>query len=279
MLFVESSQVGLLGYPLKHSVSSVFQQAAFDHFSLPIKYVNLNVDSSELPDAVSKLRQNIFLGANVTIPYKEKIIHLIDEVSDLALNVGAINTILNSSGKLFGFNTDVDGFIDSLKFKLNLNLYNKNIVVIGAGGASRAAVYGLFRENVGSVTVYNRTLERSKIMSTQFPDLYISKTIDDLKKACINADLIVNCTSVGMAHTDTEDVSPIDVELISEGSMVFDMVYNPNRTKLIKECEQRKIKVAGGLWMLVYQGAKSFKIWTNKEAPTDLMYDAAMKAI
>ena len=279
MLFVESSQVGLLGYPLKHSVSSVFQQAAFDHFSLPIKYVNLNVDSSELPDAVSKLRQNIFLGANVTIPYKEKIIHLIDEVSDLALNVGAINTILNSSGKLFGFNTDVDGFIDSLKFKLNLNLYNKNIVVIGAGGASRAAVYGLFRENVGSVTVYNRTLERSKIMSIQFPDLCIAKTIDDLKKACINADLIVNCTSVGMAHTDTEDVSPIDVELISEGSMVFDMVYNPNRTKLIKECEQRKIKVVGGLWMLVYQGAKSFKIWTNKEAPTDLMYDAAMKAI
>ena len=147
---MESNQVGLLGYPLKHSVSSVFQQAAFDHFSLPIKYVNLNVDSSEFPDAVSKLRQNIFLGANVTIPYKEKIINLIDEVSDLALNVGATNTILNSSGKLLGFNTDVDGFIDSLKFKLNLNLSDKNIVVIGAGGAARAAVYGLFRENVGN---------------------------------------------------------------------------------------------------------------------------------
>ena len=276
---MESNQVGLLGYPLKHSVSSVFQQAAFDHFSLPIKYVNLNVDSSEFPDAVSKLRQNIFLGANVTIPYKEKIINLIDEVSDLALNVGAINTILNSSGKLLGFNTDVDGFVDSLKFKLNLHLPDKNIVVIGAGGAARAAVYGLFRENVGSVTIYNRTFERSKILSTQFPDLSIAKTLDDLKKVCLNAALIVNCTSVGMAHTDTEDVSPIDVELISEGSMVFDMVYNPSRTKLIKECEQKNIKVVGGLWMLVYQGAKAFKIWTNKEAPMDLMYDAAMKAI
>jgi len=258
-------------------MSSVFQQAAFDHYSLPIKYVNLNVDSSQFSDAVSKLRQDIFLGANVTIPYKEKIIRLIDDVSDLALNVGAVNTILNSSGKLFGFNTDVDGFIDTLKFKLNIELYNKNMVVIGAGGAARAAIYGLFRENAASVTVYNRTLDRSKKILCQFPDLYLAKTLDDLKKACLNASLIVNCTSVGMAHTDTEDFSPIDVELIPEGAVVFDMVYNPNRTKLIKECEQRKIKAVGGLWMLVYQGAKSFKIWTNKKAPVDLMYDAVRK--
>ncbi len=273
------SQVGLLGYPLKHSVSSVFQQVAFDHFSLSTRYVNLSVDPLRLPEVVAKLRQENFLGANVTIPHKENIIPLIDEPSDLVLSVGAVNTILNSSGKLFGFNTDVDGFIDSLKLKLKLDLINKNIVVIGAGGAAKAAIFGLCRENVGSVTVYNRTLERSKILLTQFPDLCIAKNINDLQKACANSELIVNCTSVGMAHTDTEDASPINVEFISEGSMVFDMVYNPIRTKLIKECEKRKIKVAGGLWMLVYQGAKSFKIWTNKEAPVDLMYDAAIKAI
>jgi len=281
-----SKSVVLIGHPLKHSISPAFQQAAFDHHALDVKYEKWETPEAELAATADRLRTASVLGANVTIPCKEKIIPLLDELSDTAVRIGAVNTVVNRSGRLMGFNTDVEGFITSLREDADYPLRNRKVVVLGAGGVARAVVFALLNEEVTSVTVFNRSLERGRGLVRSFArsagriplaappwtDLETSVALQD-------CDLLVNCTSVGMRYGATELDTLLSADCIPKDALVYDLVYNPEETPFLKEAKKAGAETLGGLSMLVHQGAASFELWTGKKAPVDIMMQSAREAL
>jgi shikimate dehydrogenase len=281
-----SKSVVLIGHPLKHSISPTFQQAAFDHHALDVKYEKWETPEAELAATVDRLRHASTLGANVTIPCKERIIPLLDELSDTAARIGAVNTVVNRSGRLMGFNTDVEGFITSLREDADYPLRNRKVVVLGAGGVARAVVFALLNEEVTAVTVFNRSLERGRGLVRSFArsagriplaappwtDLETSVALQD-------CDLLVNCTSIGMRFSAAEAESPLNASLIPKDALVNDLVYNPEETPFLKEAKKAGAETLGGLSMLVRQGAASFELWTGKKAPVDIMMQSAREAL
>lgn len=276
--------VGLLGYPITHSISPVFQQAAFDHCSINVSYRKWPTAEEHLKASIERLRGDDYLGANVTIPYKEMIAELVDEVDEVANRLGAVNTIIKEGSRLVGRNTDEYGFMRSLRDKAMFDPKDKTIVLLGAGGAARAAAFGLIQAGVGSLTIANRSQERLERLvnelrhSNQFIQA-ISIESDEVKKVCESADLIVNATSIGMRHGSDEDRSPIMASAIASHTLVYDMVYTPSHTPLLSHALQAGAKTLGGLAMLVFQGAASFEMWTGKTAPVDVMLRAADEAM
>ena len=280
--------IGLIGYPLKHSFSSDFQQAALDYYRLDVHYHKWETSAEKLPSAIDKLRQPQNLGANVTVPYKETVLPLIDEVDDLAKVVGAVNTIVNRAGKLVGFNTDVYGFLRALSDDAKFEPEEKRVLILGAGGAARAVSFGLLQRKVGYLAIANRTQSRGKALAEFLKSYCIAKGLQtevavipwkelELRKA--NCQLIVNCTTIGMRYSAEESKSPLAPGAIMEDVLIYDMVYNPLETPLLKMAREAGARTLGGLPMLVYQGAASFKLWTGKEAPIDIMFAAAKKAL
>ncbi|MCX6009153.1 MAG: shikimate dehydrogenase [Chloroflexi bacterium] len=282
--------IGVIGYPLKHSVSPDFQQAALDHYKLDIRYEAREVKAADLLSAIYKLRQPQNLGANITVPYKEETLHLIDEVDDFASLVGAVNTVVNRDGKLIGFNTDAYGFLKALRDDAKFKPENKKVVIFGAGGAARAVGFALLQEKVSSLIIVNRTLAKAESlagslakhaannkMSTEIAAMPWQSS--KLTEAVENCQLIVNCTSLGMKRSSYEEESPLASDLIPKDALVYDLVYNPSETPLLRMARGAGAKTIGGLLMLVYQGAASFKMWTGREAPLDIMYSAAKQAL
>jgi shikimate dehydrogenase len=282
--------ISVIGYPLKHSVSPDFQQAALDHYKLDIRYEAREVKAADLLSAIYKLRQPQNLGANITVPYKEETLHLIDEVDDFASLVGAVNTVVNRDGKLIGFNTDAYGFLKALRDDARFEPENKRVIVLGAGGAARAVGFALLQEKVSSLIIVNRTLAKAESlagslakhaannkMSTEIAAM--PRQSSKLTEAVENCQLIVNCTSLGMKRSSYEEESPLASDLIPKDALVYDLVYNPSETPLLRMARGAGAKTIGGLLMLVYQGAASFKMWTGREAPLDIMYSAAKQAL
>ena len=282
--------ISVIGYPLKHSVSPDFQQAALDHYKLDIRYEAREVKAADLLSAIYKLRQPQNLGANITVPYKEETLHLIDEVDDFASLVGAVNTVVNRDGKLIGFNTDAYGFLKALRDDARFEPENKRVIVLGAGGAARAVGFALLQEKVSSLIIANRTLAKAESlagslakhaannkMSTEIAAMPWQSS--KLTEAVENCQLIVNCTSLGMKRSSYEEESPLASDLIPKDALVYDLVYNPLETPLLRMARGAGAKTIGGLLMLVYQGAASFKMWTGREAPLDIMYSAAKQAL
>jgi shikimate dehydrogenase len=281
-----SKSVALIGHPLKHSISPAFQQAAFDHLALDFRYEKWETPEVELAAAIDRLRHAATLGANVTIPCKEKVIPLLDELSDTAARIGAVNTIVNRSGRLMGFNTDVEGFITSLHEDADYRLRNRKAVLLGAGGVARAVVFALLNEEVTSVTVFNRSVERGRTLVRSFarsagkiPLAAPPWTELETSSALQDCDLLVNCTSVGMRFGATETESPLGADLIPKDALVYDLVYNPEETPFLKEAKKAGAQTLGGLSMLVHQGAASFELWTGKSAPVDIMLRSAREAL
>ena len=276
-------RVGILGYPLSHSISPTFQQAAFDHLGIDIVYESWTVSPQDLPRKVNELRSHRFLGANVTIPHKVSVLDLLDEVDRVAEMIGSVNTILNREGYLLGYNTDTSGLITSLKDHGNFSLEAKDVLVIGAGGASRAAVFALLNEGVASVVIANRTLEKASNLASELDRDFNVRAIpfcyEELSFNAAESELIINCSSMGMLNGFAEGETPLTAEQIPLNSLVCDMVYNPTKTPLMKEAEKAGAMTLGGLPMLIYQGAESFNIWTSKEAPIDVMFNSANKAL
>ena len=259
-------------------------QAAFDHAGIKATYEAWETRPDDLANGVRRLRDDHYLGANVTVPHKQAVIEHLDEVDDLASRIGAVNTIINSDGRLLGANTDADGFITSLEVWGGTEPAGLDVVLVGAGGAARAAAHALAVNGVGSLTIANRTLERAESLAAEIAALGIKAHAVGLADAefdslCARADLLVNSTSVGMLHGPAEDASPVPTEAISAGSVVYDMVYNPPDTPLLKAAEEAGARVVGGLPMLVYQGAAAWSRWTGKEAPVDVMFRAARRAL
>ena len=279
-----SSLVGLIGYPLGHTISPAFQQAAFDHYSLPVKYNAWPTHPDVLAAKVESLRKTEYLGANVTVPHKERVTALVDRLDASAEAIGAVNTVVRENGRLAGYNTDAYGFISSLTVKGGFEPRGKRVVLLGSGGAARAAAFALIAEPVASLVIANRTLERAESLADSIrasvPHISaIRLAAPELKRATREADLIVNSTSMGMEGGDAGPLSPLPADLIPSTALVYDMVYNPAETPLLKEAAKAGAKGLGGLSMLVYQGAGAFEKWTGREPPVDVMFRAAEKAL
>jgi shikimate dehydrogenase len=287
--------IGLIGYPLKHSVSPYFQQAALDSYQLDIRYETWETTATGLPDTVESLRKPQNIGANVTAPYKEAVLPLLDEVDDLANLIGAVNTIVKKDGKLLGLNTDAFGFIEALDKEGHFNPRGKRVVMLGAGGAARAASLVLVQKKVASLAITDGIFERAGALAGNLMKYIkgVAGRLGNLKtgvrafqwvsvssvETFVDCDLIVHCTTMGMKDSSQEGLSPLNLEVIPRSVLVYDLVYNPWPTPLLKLAQEAGANILGGLSMLVYQGAASFKLWTDKEAPLDIMFSKAKEIL
>ena len=279
-----TAKLGIIGFPIGHSISPVFQQAALDHLAMDASYQAWEVNPNGVAAFLQELRKPEVLGINVTVPHKEAVIPHLDEVDDWAAAAGAVNTIVNREGKLSGHNTDGSGFLRALREAGGFDPEGRNVLVLGAGGAARGVVLALVRAGAGQLTIANRTLERAQRLCQMARDnglnaQAIALRSDALVTASATAELIVNCTSMGMSHGPDETGTPLYAEQIPSTALVNDLVYNPLETPLLREAARAGACTLGGIHMLVYQGADSFEMWTGREAPVAVMLEAATRAM
>ena len=274
---------GILGYPLGHSISPCFQNAAFTNLGIEATYEAWPVVTAELPERIQNLRESDFLGANVTIPYKELVIPLLDEIDDWALKIGSVNTIVNQAGLLIGYNTDTVGFLRAISEYGNYEPSGRDVLLIGAGGAARAAAHALMEARVKTLWIANRTYDRVKRLADELLEIGEVKPIGldgpEFRKSAASVSLIVNSTSLGMKHTSEAHINPLEGLNIGSSTLVTDMVYNPLDTPMLTDAENRGCRILSGLPMLVLQGAASFELWTGEGAPVDVMFSAARQAL
>ncbi|MFQ6031040.1 MAG: shikimate dehydrogenase, partial [Dehalococcoidia bacterium] len=279
-----SSTLGIIGYPIGHSISPVFQQAALDHYGIDATYQAWEVAPDRVGEFVSGLRQPQVLGINVTVPHKEAVIPYLDEVDDWATEAGAVNTIVHREGRLTGHNTDGYGFLRALQEAGSFNPKNRRVLILGAGGAARGVVLALLREGVGNLDIANRTLARAQdllelVRRRNIPGQALPLAGEALTDAAARADLIVNCTTIGMTHGADATGTPLTRQQIPATALVYDLVYNPLETALLREAASAGAAQLGGIQMLVYQGAASFEMWTGRSAPISVMVAAAVAAM
>ena len=275
-----SRTILLIGHPVSHSVSPVFQQAALDYYSLDVTYRAVDVEREDLAKLVGSLRDEEFFGANVTVPYKETVTTLLDQLEEETRIIGAVNTIENRSGVLVGHNTDVKGFVMALENEKNFYAKGKKAVILGAGGSAKAVIAGLIGAGIKTLIVVNRTLSRGQDLVGRFGSLVeniraVPLDSNDLKGDFLNTDLIVNCTSLGMSGGPNPSSSLINPEIFPSNALVTDLVYNPTKTPLLQGAAKIGLEILNGLPMLVYQGAASFELWTGKSAPLEEMFKSA----
>lgn len=273
---VRHRRVGVIGDPVAHSLSPIFQQAAFDAIGYPARYERWQTSAAELPGRIAGLRAPDALGANVTVPHKVSAAALVDSLSETARTVGAINTVVNLDGVLSGDNTDVYGFQRSL-LTARPAVERDRVIVIGAGGAARAIVLGLAEAGVAGVTIANRTPERARAMVEELGIAASTIPLADweLMAAIRDHSVIVNATSVGW-NDESEVISGALLDEADPGGLVVDLTYR--ETALLRAARARGLATLDGLPMLVYQGARSFELWTGVDAPVELMLEAAQRA-
>lgn len=279
-----TKKLGIIGFPIGHSISPRFQQAALHALGIDASYQAWEVAPDQIAQFVQGLRDPDVLGINVTVPHKEAVIPHLDEVDDWATSAGAVNTIVNRGGRLTGHNTDGSGFLRALHDVSNFEPQGRRVLVIGAGGAARGVVLALIRQGVGRLTIANRTLERAERLSRMAQEngldaQAIALAGPALVAAAGEADLIVNSTTVGMSHGPDESGSPLSWDQIPPTALVNDLVYNPLETPLLTAAAWAGASTLGGIHMLVYQGAASFEMWTGREAPVKVMLQAATQAM
>ncbi len=272
--------VGILGWPVEHSLSPVIHNISFAAANLNYAYVPLPVHPDNLADAIAGIRAMGFAGANVTIPHKVAVMSYLDAIDAMAEKIGAVNTIVSENGFLTGYNTDADGFISSL-YAEGVQVKGKKAVLLGAGGAAKAVVCGLMTQGAAGVTIAARSL----IKATEFAGAFHSAQVkglcwqdaeyhEQLKKC----DLLVNCTPLGMhPHVDAEPL--VDWQVLNKDAVVCDLIYNPLKTKFLLNADKYGHKTVSGAGMLIGQGALAFKLWTGMEAPRHKMYEALISAL
>ncbi len=277
-----STQVyALIGDPVEHSLSPLIHNLAFKSLKLNCVYLTFQVRIHELDTAIKGIKALGVSGFNVTVPHKVAILSFMDEIRPLASVIGAINTVVNDDGKLVGYNTDGQGALAAL-LNEGANPKGKRVVLLGAGGAARAIAFTL-TPIVDKLIILNRTGSKASILAKQLEKRFrkevegkilSSKKMSDMLD---DTDILINSTSVGMYPN--VDESLIDRKMIRSDMTVFDIVYNPLETKLIKEAKASGAKTVGGAKMLVYQGALSFEIWTGKKPPIEKMLKVIIKKL
>lgn len=271
--------LGLVGYPVEHSLSPAMHNAAFEELKLDCCYVTFSVKPELLKDAVSAIRSLNLAGVNVTVPHKEKVIPFLDEVNKEASFIGAVNTIVNQSasggGRLIGYNTDSRGFMKSLS-EARISVNNKNILVIGAGGASRAIGYylcqsasKLFLYDIDKKKVSKLISDLNKIKKSVFFFSYEPSAMSHQLK---DIDIIINATPLGLKKNDP---LPVDVNLLKPKHVVCDLIYK--KTPLLEIASKKGCMTMNGLGMLLWQGVFAFELWTGKKPPVDVMRKALIR--
>ena len=285
-----AKRVGIIGYPIRHSISPVFQQAALDHHGLDATYQAWEVLPEQLGEFVAGLRDPDTLGINVTVPHKEAVIGHLDGADDWATDAGAVNTVRNDAGRLVGHNTDGLGFLRALEEEGGFSAEGRRVVIIGAGGSAKGVGLALARSGAVSITIANRTLPRAEELAGVLSRrghapgsgaaLKVEAvSLQGVAAASASSDLIVNCTTLGMKHGPDEAGTALQAREIPSTALVYDLVYNPPDTPLLREARKAGASTLGGLAMLVYQGAAAFEYWTGWEAPVDVMMNAAKGAL
>ncbi len=256
--------VGIFGWPIEHTLSPLMHNAAFDALGLDIRYVAFRVSPDNLRDAVIAIKALNLLGVNITVPYKEKVIPLLDKVDDEASFIGAVNTIVNSEKKLTGYNTDGRGFICSFS-DIGISFEGNKILIIGAGGAARAIGYYL-SEKAEALYLYDIDKPKAERLVHDLSKLRkMVFVLNDLKDIG-NPDIIINATPLGWKP---DDPLPLRPEIIRKDMVVCDLAYK--KTRLLEEAQKRGAKVIDGTGMLLWQGVLAFELWTGIKPPVDLM--------
>jgi len=292
--------IGVIGNPVGHSFSPIMFNAAFKAMNMNYVYVPFKVEKEDLKYAIKGAKAFGIKGLNVTIPHKQKIINELDKFDIMANLIGAVNTIDFKDGKSKGYNTDCIGAVKAIEEFCDIK--NKNVVIVGAGGAARAIAFQIAIEGANNLTMINRSPKKAKsliydiktLLSADFTD---NSKLDDitidfshidlnfeyggldiLHESLKDADILIDTTPIGM-HPNINDEPVATEDMIHSDLIVNDIVYNPLETTLIKEAKKANAKTISGIKMLLYQGAENFKIWTEKEAPIDVMEKALLEII
>ena len=267
--------VGLIGHPVEHSFSPLMHNAAFEKLDMDYAYVAFDVNQNNLENAIKGAEALNIKGFNVTIPHKIDVMNYLDEIDEVAQLIGAVNTI--DFKNLKGYNTDGIGAVRAIEEVTNIK--NKNVLIAGAGGASRAISFYIAKYGASNLEILNRNVEKAQKLAN---DVSNSGLIDNVGFDSINnmdlsdVDILINTTPVGM-HPNVDDVPIALAGDMHDDLVVFDAVYNPNETGLLKQAIEADAKPVYGIKMLLYQGAESFEIWTGKKAPIDVMQEALTK--
>lgn len=272
--------VGVIGHPIKHSYSPLMHNIAFEISGLNFIYLPFDVTSNSLKDAMKGMTALGIKGFNVTLPLKEKILPLLKDVSEEANIIGAVNTVVNDDGILRGYNTDVAGVIESLN-PFKDEIAGAKISVIGTGGAARSVIYALIRTfKVGQINIINRTEQTAESLKEYFSVKMIHSDFKahalvppDLVETFRNSKLIINTTPMGM-FPEVDDSATTIKDSFMKGQIVFDVVYNPVKTKLLRLAESQGATIITGLKMFVEQGAKAFELWTGEQMEKEKVYRA-----
>jgi len=271
---------GVLGYPVKHSLSPSMHNAAFEALKINAEYRSFQVKPQDLENFLNSLAKKNIYGLNVTIPYKEKVVPFLQNLSPEADLIGAVNTIKVFPDKLEGFNTDGEGFLQHLRQDLKFDPQDKTIAILGAGGAARAISVYLSKNKPRLIAIYDIDKTKSEMLVKHLKEnfknveLKLANSIAQLNIG--DCHLLINATPVGM-----KDSVPciVDKKLLHKNLLVYDLIYNPPQTKLLALAKKVGAKVSNGLGMLLYQGMLSFKIWIGQDAPLKIMRQALEKGL
>ena len=283
-------RLSVFGDPVAHSKSPAMHNAGLKACGIDAQYIRLQISPGELADAVRLLPENGFLGTNVTIPHKVAMLSLVDEVDDNARKIGTVNTVVIDGKKLRGFNTDGPGIVRAVRSEFSVDLRDLRVMLLGAGGgAGRAIAMQCGFENCERLVLVNRTFEKAKALADELQPLFRSTKLlgpvarleavpwdeAQLKFQLQHTDLVINATSMGMKFSDP---SPLPASLLTSNLMLYDTIYTSARTPLLRAADEAGARSANGLSMLLHQGALSFEIWFNREAPLEAMRTALQQS-
>jgi len=282
-----TERAGVIGHPIGHSISPAIYGAAFRAAAIDAAYDAWDTPPDTLDGRVQALRGDDFLGANVTIPHKQAVIPFLDDLADTASRAGAVNTIVHHEDKLTGHNTDAAGFARSLAEDAGFDARRKYVLLLGSGGAARAVALALIDAHARTIFVMGRQPKKiDQLVRDLKPLTPTGTTISwaywgdgSYLLSMRESDLIVNCTPVGMAGSETDGQSPVDADLIQPHTTVFDVVYNPPETPLVAAARARGATAVSGFGMLVHQAAESFRLWTGRDADIEAMRAAGREAL
>ena len=283
-------RLSVFGDPVAHSKSPAMHNAALKACGIDAQYVRLQIRPDELAGAVRGLVENGFLGTNVTIPHKVGMLGLMDEVDDHARKIGTVNTVVIDGGKLRGFNTDGPGIVRAVRAEFSVDLRDLRVMILGAGGgAGRAISMQCGMENCERLVLVNRTYEKAKSLADELQPYFRGTRLigpvarleavpwdeAQLKFQLEHTDLVINATSIGMKLSDP---SPLPSAILMPHLMIYDTIYTAARTPLLRAADEAGARSANGLSMLLHQGALSFEIWFNREAPLEVMRAALLQS-
>jgi shikimate dehydrogenase len=273
---------GLIGYPVEHTFSPLMHNAAFESLNINAVYLPFGVKPKDLKSVICCMKSLGVHGINVTIPHKEKVLRYLDELDKEASLIGAVNTIVNKNNRFKGFNTDGMGFVSSLEKEFGILPRGKRFFIIGAGGASRAISFSLAINGARRIVFIDDVEEKairlasSLSRKTSCEAIAIRKDKNAICELLLNSEVLINATPCGMKTTDPKVIDP---KFLRKDLFVYDIIYNPSMTKLLKDAKNKGARISNGVGMLLNQGAISFSLWTGKKAPLRVMKEALEKAL